>query len=34
MSTASRIIQLLNDRVSQEPPDRISMSDEHEIEIA
>ena len=34
MSTASRIIQLLNDRVSQEPLGRISMSDGHEIEIA
>ena len=34
MSTASRIIQLLNDRVSQEPLSRISMSDGHEIEIA
>ena len=34
MSTASRIIQLLNDRVSQEPLGRISMSNGHEIEIA
>ena len=34
MSTASRIIQLLNDRVSQEPLGRISMSDGHESEIA
>ena len=34
MSTASRIIQLLNDRVSQETLGRILMSDEHEIEIA
>ena len=33
MSTASRIIQLLNDRVSQEPLGRISMSDGHEIDI-
>ena len=34
MNTAGRIIQLLNDRVSQEPLGRISMSDGHEIEIA
>ena len=34
MSTASRIIQLLNDRVSQEPLGRISMLDGHKIEIA
>ena len=34
MSTASRIIELLNDRVSQEPLGRISMSDGHKIEIA
>ena len=34
MSTASRIIQLPNDRVSQEPLGRISMSGGHEIEIA
>ena len=34
MSTASRIVQLLNDRVAQEPLGRISMLDGHEIEIA
>ena len=34
MSIASRIIQLLNDRVSQEPLGRISMLDGHEIDIA
>ena len=34
MSIASRIIQLLNDRVSQELVGRISMSDGHEIEVA
>ena len=34
MSTASRIIQLLNDRVCQEALDRISMSDGHENKIA
>ena len=34
MSTASRIIQLLNDRVSQELLGRISILDGHEIEIA
>ena len=34
MSTTSRIIQLLNDRMSQEPFGRISMSDGHEIEVA
>ena len=34
MSAASFIIQLLNDRVPQEPLGRISMSDGLEIEIA